>query len=83
MKKSKFTEKQITYALCQAEAGTSVVEICCKMGVTEQSFYRWKRKYASIGVAELRCLKELEKAKKKLKQLVADFFWTSISFRRF
>lgn len=72
MKKSKFTEEQITFALRQAEAGTPVVEICRKMGVTEQSFYRWKRKYAGIGVAELRRLKELEKENSKLKQMVAD-----------
>ncbi|MCB2191361.1 MAG: transposase [Deltaproteobacteria bacterium] len=72
MKKSKFTEEQITFALRQAEAGTPVIEICRKMGVTEQSFYRWKRKYAGIGVAELRRLKELEKGNTKLKQLVAD-----------
>ncbi|BEQ16913.1 transposase [Desulfoferula mesophila] len=72
MKKSKFTEEQITFALRQAEAGTPVIEICRKMGVTEQSFYRWKRKYAGIGVAELRRLKELEKENTKLKQLVAD-----------
>lgn len=72
MKQSKFSEEQITYALRQAEAGTPVVEICRKMGVTEQSFYRWKRKYAGIGVAELRRLKELEKENTKLKQLVAD-----------
>jgi len=72
LKQSKFSEEQITYALRQAEAGTPVVEICRKMGVTEQSFYRWKRKYAGIGVAELRRLKELEKENTKLKQLVAD-----------
>jgi putative transposase len=72
LKKSKFTEEQITFALRQAEAGTPVIEICRKMGVTEQSFYRWKRKYAGIGVAELRRLKELEKENTKLKQLVAD-----------
>lgn len=72
MKQSKFSEEQITFALRQAEAGTPVVEICRKLGVTEQSFYRWKRKYAGMGIAELRRLKELEKENKKLKQLVAD-----------
>ncbi len=49
-----------------------MVENCRKMGVTEQSSYRWKRKYAGIGGAELRRLKELEKENTKLKQLVAD-----------
>jgi putative transposase len=72
LKKSKFTEEQITYALGLAEAGTPVVEICRKTGVTEQSFYHWKRKYAGMGIAELRRLNELEKKNKKLKQLVAD-----------
>lgn len=70
MKNSKFTEEQITYALSQAEAGAPVAEICRKMGVPEQSFYRWKRKYTGFGVAELHRLKELEKENTKLKQLV-------------
>lgn len=60
MKKSKFTEEQITYALWQAEAGALAVETCHRMGVTEQSLYRWKRKYAGVGGAGLRQLKELE-----------------------
>ena len=72
MRKSKLTLAQITYALRQAEAGTPVVDICRKMGVTEQSFYCCKRKYAGIMVAELRRLKELEKENTKLEQLVAD-----------
>lgn len=72
MKKSRFNEAQITLALRQAEAGTPVVEICRQLGVTEQSFYRWRRKYAGVGVAELRRLKELERENRKLKQLVAD-----------
>lgn len=49
-----------------------MAKICRKMGVTEQSFYRWKRKHAGMGIAELRRLKEFEKVNKKLKQLVAD-----------
>ncbi len=72
MKKSRFTEQQIAYALRQAESGVSVGEIIRKMGVTEATFYRWKKKYAGMGVAELRKLKQLEEENKKLKRLVAD-----------
>lgn len=72
MKRKRFTEEQIAYALRQAEGGTPVPEICRKLGVTEQSFYRWKKKYGAMGVAELRRLKALEQENKKLKQIVAD-----------
>ncbi len=72
MKRKRFTEEQITYALRQAESGTPVAEVCRKLGVTEQSFYRWKKKYAGVGIAELRRLKQLEKENKELKKLVAD-----------
>jgi len=72
MKRKRFTEEQITYALRQAESGTPVAEICRKLGVSEQSFYRWKRKYQGMGVAELRRLKQLEQENRKLKQIVAD-----------
>jgi putative transposase len=72
MPKKGFTEEQIVYALRQAEAGTPVLEVCRKLGVTEQTFYRWKRKFAGLGVAELRRLHQLEEENSKLKQLVAD-----------
>jgi putative transposase len=72
MKKSKFTEEQVTYALRQVEAGTPVLEVCRKLGITEQTFYRWKKKFAGMGVAELRRLRQLEEENRKLKQLVAD-----------
>lgn len=72
MKRKRYTEEQIAFALRQAEAGTPVVEVTRKMGITEQTFYRWKKKYAGMGVAELRRLKQLEEENKKLKQLVAD-----------
>jgi putative transposase len=72
MKKSKFTEAQITYALREAEAGTPVLEVCRKLGVTEQTFYRWKKKFGGMGVPELRKLRQLEEENLKLKQLVAD-----------
>ena len=70
--KKRFTEEQIAFALRQAEGGTSVTEVCRKMGVSEQSFYRWKRKYEGMGVAELRRLRQLEDENRKLKKLVAD-----------
>ena len=72
MGKKHFTEEQIAYALRQQEAGTRVVELTRKLGVSEQTFYRWKRKFAGLGVAELRRLRQLEEENKKLKQLVAD-----------
>ena len=72
MKKKRFTEAQIAYALQQAEGGTPIGEIVRKMGISEQTFYRWKKKYAGLGVVEMRRLKQLEDENKKLKQLVAD-----------
>ena len=72
MKKKRFTEEQITMALRQAEAGTPVAEICRKLQVTEQTFYRWKRKFGSLGTPEIRELRQLRDENKKLKQLVAD-----------
>jgi putative transposase len=72
MKKSTFSEEQITYALRQVEAGTAVAEVCRKLGISEQTFYRWKRKFAGMGIAELRRLRQLKEDNRKLKQLVAD-----------
>ena len=54
MKTSKYTEEQIAFALRQAETGTRVPEVCRKMGISEQTFYRWKKKYGGLGVSELR-----------------------------
>jgi putative transposase len=68
----RYTNEQIAFALRQAESGRSVGEVCRKMGISEQTFYRWKRKYAGMGVAELRRLKILEEENRRLKQLVAD-----------
>lgn len=70
--KKRFSEEQIAFALRQAEGGTPVTEVCRKLGVSEQSFYRWKRKYEGMGVAELRRLRQLEEENRKLKKLVAD-----------
>jgi len=70
--KKQFTEEQIIYALRQADSGTTVTEICRKMGIVEQTFYRWKKKFAGLSVAELRRLKQLEEENQKLKTIVAD-----------
>lgn len=72
MKKSKFTEQQIAFALKQAELGTPVEEICRKMGISDATFYNWKKKYGGLGPSELRRLKQLEEEDVKLKRLVAD-----------
>ncbi len=72
MKKSKFTEEQIAFALKQAESGTTVEEICRKMGISQATFYAWRKKFGGLGVSELRRLRQLEEENRKLKQLVAD-----------
>jgi putative transposase len=72
VKKSRFTEEQIAYALKQAELGTAVPEICRKMGIAEATFYNWKKKYGDLGPSELKRLRVLEEENRKLKQLVAD-----------
>ena len=72
MRKSKYTESQIAFALKQAETGVPVSEVTRKMGVTEQTFYRWKKKYGGLGTTELRRLRQLEEENRKLKQMVAD-----------
>ena len=72
MKKSKFTEEQISFALKQADTGTQVKEVIRKMGITEQTFYRWKKKYAGMLPGDLRKLKQLEEENRQLKKLVAD-----------
>ena len=72
MKNSRYTAEQIAIALKQAEGGTPVLEVCRKMGVAEQTFYRWKKKFLGMGWAEVRRFKVLEEENRKLKQLVAD-----------
>ena len=72
MKRKRYTDEQIAFALRQAEHGTPVVEVTRKMGISEQTFYRWKRKYSGMGPSEVRRLKQLEEENRKLKRLVAD-----------
>jgi putative transposase len=72
VKRKRYTEEQIAFALRQADTGTTITEICRKLGISEQTFYRWRKKYEGLGVNEVRRLKMLEEENKKLKQLVAD-----------
>ena len=72
MKRSKFSEEQVAYALRQVEAGTPVPDVCRQLGVSEATFYAWKKKYAHLGVSELRRLRQLEDENGRLKRLVAD-----------
>lgn len=66
------TEEQIMLALRQVEAGKKVGDVCREMGVSQQAFYSWKRKYAGLGLNELRELRQLREENRKLKTLVAD-----------
>ena len=72
MKRSKFTEAQIVFALRQADSGVKIEEVCRKLGISEATFHNWKKKYGGLGIAELRKLKQLEEENQRLKQLVAD-----------
>lgn len=72
MKQQRFTEEQKAFALRQAESGVPVAEILRKMGISEATFYRWKKAYGGMGVSEIRRLKQLEAENKRLKGLVAD-----------
>jgi putative transposase len=72
MRTSKFTVEQIAGAVRRAEGGTPIAEICRELGITETTFYRWKRKFAGVSSPELRELRQLREENKKLKHLVAD-----------
>jgi putative transposase len=72
VRKSKFTEEQIAFALKQTETGTPVKEAIRKLGITEQTYYRWKKKYGGLGTSELRKLRQLEDENRRLKRMVAD-----------
>jgi putative transposase len=72
MKKSKFSEEQIGYALREVEGGRLVADVCRQMAVSEATFYLWKKKYGHLGVTELRRLRQLEDENNQLKRLVAD-----------
>lgn len=72
MKRSKFSEAQIAFVLKQADDGTSVGEVCRKAGISEATYYNWRKKYAGLMPLEMKRLRQLEDENAKLKRLVAD-----------
>ena len=66
------SEEKIVFALRQVEGGKKVADVCREMGVSQQTFYTWKKQYAGVGVSELRELRQLREENRKLKTLVAD-----------
>ena len=72
MKASKFSEAQIAFVLRQAEEGTAIGEVCRKAGISEATFYTWRKKYAGLMPSEMKRLRQLEEESGELKELVAD-----------
>src|SRR5262245_54383323 len=72
MKRSKFTEAQIAFILRQGEEGTAVGEICRKAGISEATYYSWRKKYGGLTPTEMKRLRQLEEENGKLKKIVAD-----------
>jgi putative transposase len=72
MKTSRFSDEQIAHTLRQAEAGTAVAEIARKLGISEATFYAWKKKFGTLGTAEIRELRQLREENARLKRVVAD-----------
>ena len=72
MKKSKFTEEQILFSLKQVAAGQPVADVCRQMGISEATYYVWKKRYADMGLLEVRELRQLRDENARLKRLIAD-----------
>src|SRR5258708_38538524 len=68
MKRSKFTESQIVFALKQAETGVAVAEVCRKMGISEATFYNWKKKYGGVGPGEVRRVRKVGERNSRLRR---------------
>ena len=72
MKASKFSESQIAFVLRQGEEGTSVEEVCRKAGISQATYYNWKKKYGGLMPSEMKRLRQLEEENSRLKRIVAD-----------
>lgn len=72
MKKSRYSEEQVAYALRQADGGMPIADVCRQMGIAEATFYVWKKRYGSLGVAEVREMRQMREENARLKRLVAD-----------
>ena len=72
MKASKFSEAQIAFVLRQAEEGTAIAEVCRKAGISEATFYNWRKRYGGLMPSEMKRLRQLEEENAKLKRIVAD-----------
>ena len=72
MKQKRYTEAQIIKILKEAESGVAVAELCRKHGMSDASFYTWRRKYGGLDISEAKRLKQLEEENRKLKKLLAD-----------
>ena len=72
MKKSKFTEAQIAFILQQADEGTPVVEVCRKAGISDATFYSWRKRYGGLMPSEVKRMRQLEDENNRLKKIVAD-----------
>ena len=72
MKTSRFSEQQIAFVLRQAEEGTAVTEVCRKAGISEATYYVWRKKFGGLMPSEMKRLKQLEEENGKLKRIVAD-----------
>jgi len=72
MKRSRYNEQQIAFVLRQADEGTAVAEVCRKVGISEATYYNWRKKYGGLMPSEMKRLKQLEEENGKLKRIVAD-----------
>ena len=72
MKRLRFSDQQIAFVLRQADEGTAIAEVCRKVGISEATYYNWRKKYGGLMPSEMRRLKQLEEENGKLKRIVAD-----------
>jgi len=72
MKASKFTDAQKAFIVKQGEEGTPVAEICRKAGISQATYFNWKKKYGGLMPSEMKKLRELEDENRRLKKIVAD-----------